>query len=162
MQTKVRDILTPGVTTVQLETPLQDVARRLVEDHAGVVVVLDDKSAPAGIITDAELFPKARKFGFTLHLYSLFGAPVELDDLRERYESASQSKARDVMCSHLNSLEIDSDLRELMAWMLERDLRRVVITDKGQLVGVVTRADIVSRLLGAKSSVHLQKEGSQV
>ncbi len=144
---KVRDVMSPEVPTVHPEAPLWEIARLVAKCRAGAVVVVDDQGAPAGMVSEDELFLKERRFGFTLKLHSLFGEPVNLEDLPNQYEAACHLKARDVMRRWVPSVEADSDVQKLVELMMANGLTRVVVVDHDKVVGIVTRADLISRML---------------
>lgn len=82
-----------------------------------------------------------------MKLHSLFGELVNLDQLPDHYEAAHHRKARDVMTRCVPSVDAESDFRRLVELMIENQLARVVVLEQNKVAGIVTRTDLISRML---------------
>jgi Mg/Co/Ni transporter MgtE len=58
---RVQDVMTQGVTTVTPDTPLKDVARKLVERGISGVPVVDEDGHVVGVVSEADVLAKERR-----------------------------------------------------------------------------------------------------
>jgi CBS domain-containing protein len=113
---KVKDIMSKPVIHVHAETPVADVAELLTEKDISAVPITDDNGAVIGLVSEYDLLAKGGKV------------------------------ARDVMSPGIISVSEDSDVEDVRFLLIERRIRRVPVMSGQELVGIVSRGDIV-RLL---------------
>jgi CBS domain-containing protein len=109
------------VETASRETPVVDLARRMLEEELGdLVIAADDR--PVGIVTDRDI---------TLAV--------------ARHGDVSELIAEDVMTSDPVTIHEDATAVDLPATMAEGHVRRIpVVDDDGKLVGIATLDDVVA------------------
>lgn len=116
----LRDIMTPNVETVSLETPLSEAARKMASLDVGFLPVIDSDSI-TGVITDRDIVIR--------------GIAKGLDP------TATPVSA--VMSEDAETLPEDADVRDAAKLMEARQIRRVLVTGpKGRYVGVVSLGDL--------------------
>ena len=116
----IGEIARTDVVTVPLDASLDEVGRTMREEQVGSVVVLDD-GMPRGIVTDRDVA-----------VYGVTGdRPV------------SELTARNVMDEDLLHVDPEDGVRSVVRRMRDREVRRVPVTQDGQLVGIVTLDDVV-------------------
>ncbi len=137
-QLLVRDVMTHNPRKVAADTLLSDAARLLLSSVFTGLPVVDPDNRPIGVITQGDLIRKG-------------GLPLRLGLLAE-----SNQGRRDALLNQLPSLRVDEvmtsppvmiaaerPLTEAVAWMLERDVKRLpVVNEKGHLTGMLSRLDI--------------------
>ncbi len=136
----VRDIMTTPVVTVRPETPLKEVARLLVERRISGVPVVDADGRVLGVVSEADfLVREAGEARSPRHLLWWFVAP------RETVQSARlrSTTAGGAMTSPAITIGPDRPLSEAAALMARSKVNRLPVVEAGQLVGIVSRADIV-------------------
>ena len=152
---KVREIMHPGVMTVQMGAPLQEVSSFFIEHGITGAPVVNGAGVPVGVVSMSDL---------TAHAAGL-DKPKEGAFLRELWSDDSHHSLRDltfdaaatagdVMTEFLIRIDADSEVRELLELMKTARLHRVFVTDMDQLVGIVTTLDLVvllDRLLAERS-----------
>jgi len=121
---KVRDIMVSPVVTVDVNTSVEEVCRIMGEKHIGSVIVTEG-GKPAGIFTERDLLTK------------ILVKDVGL--LRER--------VKEFMSSPLTVITPDFELREAARIMTQLKIRRLPVVEEGQLLGIITSADI-TRAIG--------------
>ncbi|KAB1194462.1 MULTISPECIES: CBS domain-containing protein [Haloferax] len=120
----VKDIAQTDVVTVEVETPLADVARTMRDERVGSVVVVDAKGVVAGLLTDRDLV-----------VYGLAGdRPV--GDL----------VANDIFSTNVFNVDPDDGITEVVDKMHDEGVRRVPVMSDGDLVGIVTLDDLLCHL----------------
>jgi CBS domain-containing protein len=152
----VRDVMVRGVSTVTSDTPLDEVVELLLRRNVKAIPVVDERRHVVGIITGGDLL---RRGGLELRL----GLKQELDAdaLRERLAALAPSRktARDVMTRSVRTVEAELDLDGAIRLMAERRVKRLPVVDqRGELVGIVSRADVL-RAVAALPETAEQWEG---
>ncbi len=113
------------VITVKEDTPIEAAAALLVSHGFTAAPVLDEQGRVVGIVTEADLLRgNVRPEGW----------PAE--DLRGKRVSS-------VMTRTPTRFGPEDDLADVAEMMLEERFRSVPIFDDGELVGIVTRRDIL-------------------
>ena len=139
---KVRDVMTTDVVSVTPNTPLQEVARVLVDRRISGVPVLDGGRL-VGVISEADFL--AKEAGQLHHV-----APAALRRLlgearadEERTARVRASRAGEAMTSPGVVIDPDSSLAEAARMMDERKINRLPVVKGDAILGIITRADIV-------------------
>lgn len=138
---KVRDLMTADVVTVRPTTPIKDAARLLVEHRISGMPVVDGGRV-VGVISEGDLIVKEH------------GAdPVERRPLARIFGDSPETRAQlakivaltagDAMTAPAITISADALVAEAAATMMRRGVNRLPVVDSDELVGVVSRADIV-------------------
>jgi len=146
----VRDIMETDVATVGPEDDVETVIRLLREHEVPGLPVVNDGGRCMGMITEADLVLSEE--GSDLHLphyIELFGGAVFLEPLQrfeDRLRKAFASKARDLMTEDPVTIDPDASVREAARLIARKRHNRLPVIEHGQLVGVVTRLDVLDAL----------------
>ena len=141
---RAHDIMTSSVITVGLHASVSDIAKLLLENHISAVPVVDESGTLVGIVSEGDLIRRAdlgtqRQRSWWL---TLFG---ETERAAEYVKTHGQ-KARDVMTTDLITVDVDATVGEI-AFLLEKNrIKRVPVTENGELVGLVSRANLIRAL----------------
>jgi len=129
MNKLVRDLMHPGLITCSPETILGQVAVLLTQQHVHALIVVDREDHPLGIISDFDL---------------LAGEWLSAD--RESLMTMRNLTAGELMSSPIDTAEADLPLEKAAHLLIDRDIHRLLITDKGTPVGVISLSDFVASL----------------
>lgn len=145
-QLTARDIMTRDVKTITENAPLKEAVEILTANKISGMPVLDEKGTLVGIISEADLMNKEKRRAVLPHmaLFGLFVVPERL--LKEAYEEGFALKVRDVMTTNVVTAEEDTPVEELADIMVRKRINRIPIMKDGQLVGIVTRNDVLRGL----------------
>jgi CBS domain-containing protein len=151
MALTVRDIMDADPVTVTPETPVQEVVAILREHELSGVPVVSVGGRCVGIITEGDLVMSGDEGDLHLpHFIELFGGIVFLESLHrfeERLNRALGSTASDMMTEDPVTIGPDADVHEAGRTIARTHHNRLpVVDDSGHLIGVVTRADVLSAL----------------
>ena len=113
---KVKEIMTAPVVSAGPDTPTADVAKLLTKHKISGVPVTDDTGAVVGLVSEYDLLVKQ-------------GATT-----------------RDVMSPAVVSVTEDTDVEDVRALLVDLRIRRVPVLAGQQLVGIVSRSDLVELL----------------
>ena len=137
-QLTVRDVMSDQPRTVPADTPLKEAARLLVRTGLGALPVVDDERHVLGMISEREVIR---------HLLStqvFTGA-----DVRGAIAPGTAARrVRDVMSRQVMCVAPEQPIAEVASLMSNKDVDRVPVVREGQLVGFLTRGDIVRKLIG--------------
>ncbi|HTQ35076.1 MAG TPA: CBS domain-containing protein [Stellaceae bacterium] len=142
---KARDIMTPAVVSVAPDTPVDKVATVLSANHISAAPVVDGAGAPIGMVSEGDLIGRAesdredrRDWWLTLLAEGEGLHPAFLANLKK-----PRRMARDVMVSPVITVGEDTDLSEIARVLIGYRIKRVPVMRDGQMVGIVSRADLV-------------------
>jgi CBS domain-containing protein len=144
---KARDVMVRDPVTVKPSTPVNEVARLLVEHRIGGVPVVADEGLLIGIVTETDLFLKEKGVPFSMvKLPSLFNQWVKPKQLEQLYANARRYTAADIMTQSVVTTTPDTEVSRIAELMMRRRIKRVPIVEGGRLVGIVTSHDLIRRL----------------
>lgn len=143
---KASDIMTSAVITVTPETSLHDIVEILLAHRiSGVLVMEDDKVV--GVVGDGDLLHR-HEIG-TDHwgdYRTWWQRLTHLDPAPAAYVRANGGRARDVMSSDFVSVSVNAPLSQIAVIFEARNIRRIPVLERGELKGLVTRADLMRAL----------------
>lgn len=137
---RVKDVMTADVCTTTADTPLREAARMLAARGISGMPVLAPDSSVTGVVSEADVLAKERR------------APT---DERGRFARLLNHEASDndfkhdarlvgdAMTAPAITITSHTSIATAAGRMLEYAVNRLPVTDRGQLVGIVTRADLV-------------------
>ena len=131
----VRDIMTDHPRTVAADVPLREAAEDMVRAGIGGLPVVDAERRLIGMLSERELMR---------HLLTDY-----LQGAGKTPPATSRRLVRDVMTRHVLCVSPDQPLAEVASIMTNKDVDRVPVVRGGELVGLLTRGDIVRKLIGS-------------
>lgn len=137
-QLTVGDIMTERPRTVTPDSDLKDAARDMVRLGVGGLPVVDDSGLVIGMIGERELLR-------TLSGY-LQGGRAE--GARTPGAPATRQTVREAMTRQVLCVSPDQAIADVSSMMTNKDVDRVPVVRDGRIVGMLTRGDIVRKLLG--------------
>jgi CBS domain-containing protein len=133
---KVAEAMTRDVVTVSPQTPLKEAAELLARHRISGIPVVDE-SGVVGVLSEADIV--ARSTG-SRESRSLIREFLSTRDPGPDMEAASAGEA---MTSPAITIAPERLVAEAARVMVERGVNRLPVVDGSQLVGIVTRADLV-------------------
>ena len=137
-QLTVRDVMSDHPRTVLAETPLKEAARMLVRAGLGALPVIDEERRVLGMVSEREVI----RHLLTTQVFS--GADVRAAGT----PGIASRTVRDVMSRQVMCVAPEQPIAEVASLMSNKDVDRVPVVREGQLVGFLTRGDIVRKLIG--------------
>lgn len=143
------DIMTRDVVTVVDSTPVEEIARLLLERGISAVFVVGAAGEVIGIVSEGDLMRRSE-----LHTekrsswwLSMFLGPTER---AASYIKSHGRTAKDVMTAPVVSIDPDALLAEIAELLEKRHIKRVPVLRDGRLVGVVSRGNLLQGLAAHK------------
>jgi len=131
---KAKDIMVGNVIRVKKDTSIYDAMELMKEHHIAGIPVVEDDMTLIGILSEKDVL--------SLLFYSTGDEEEKIVD--------------DFMTQPPVHFDEDEKLLDICDCLINQDFRRVPITSKGKLVGIISRADIVECIL------HLRSENVNV
>ena len=122
MAQKAKDVMTSSPQVVTADASVQEAARLMKSEDTGVLPVVESQGTRrvVGVITDRDIA------------------------IRVVAEGRASATVRDAMSTGVRTCKQDDDLKDVMKLMASEQVRRVpIVDDRGELVGIVSQADIV-------------------
>ncbi|MGH7522052.1 MAG: CBS domain-containing protein [Gemmatimonadales bacterium] len=146
----VRDLMTTQVLSARPEQSLGDVARMMMDKDVRALPVVDDNGSLVGMVTHRELLKylipdylqrtKSGKFRAMPASMAVGGSHQSSGDPRGM-------PVKDVMSRSVLCLSEDQTLTDVANLMNNKDVDRFPVVREGIVVGFLTRADLIRRLV---------------
>jgi CBS domain-containing protein len=133
----VGDLMTERPRVTGADTPLREAASAMVQAGIGALPVVDEHRRLVGLLGDRELL---RDLLTSVVLGSRAKTQPKGPEHRRR--------VRDIMTRQVLCVAPEQPLAEVVALMVNKNVERVPVVREGQLVGFLTRGDILRQLIG--------------
>lgn len=135
---KVRDLMTTELVTTRSDAPLKEAARTMVQAKVSGLPVVDDGEL-VGMVTEGDFLRQEANrdepYRFSI-LHALFG---------DQPQASTADLVSEVMTREVITITEDASLSEAARIMATRRVKRLpVVSETGELVGVISRADVVN------------------
>ena len=119
----IEAIMTRNVRSIHGEEPVAAAARLLKRENIGCLPVCDDKGRVEGIVTDRDIALRCVAAGI----------------------DPSRTTVKDVMTAGVFTLSPKDSVDTAAETMRKAQVRRIPVTDKGRLCGIVSLGDLTAR-----------------
>ena len=145
---KARDVMVSPVITVKPSSSVKEVAKTFLERRISAAPVVDDQGKLVGIVSEGDLMHRAEA-GTERHRSWWLRALTAEETLAAEYVKAHARKVADVMTRDVITATADTPLHEIAALLEKNSIKRVPVVKNGQLVGIVSRANLVQAVASA-------------
>jgi CBS domain-containing protein len=158
-----REVMTSPVISASADTPVRDIAELLLKNHISAVPILDKSGAPIGMVSEGDLISRdetqrneRREWWLALLAE---GESLSSDFLSNLY--SPERFASDVMSRPVVTVEEHTDAAEIARLLVTYRIKRVPVVRSGQVVGIVSRENLLRRLANEESRHDFKrKEGA--
>lgn len=151
----IQEIMTRDVVAVTVATPVSDVARLLWKHKLTGVPVLEGRRV-VGVVTEYDLIARQSEWDAPLYVVFLdafLRVPGTGDE--EQLRRILATTAGQLMSAPAITLTPDATVQDAATLMYERRVNPVpIVDDAGELVGIVSRSDIVRLMASEESSLR--------
>jgi len=158
MRILVEDVMTTDVTAVHVGTPFRVVAELLLERHVSAVPVVDSDNRVVGVVSEADLLHKEEykqlHYGDSLRprRAGLRLGSAKRDTGRAK---AAATTAWELMTSPALTVLADAPVIVAARRMERHGVKRLpVVDDRGHLVGIVSRCDLLRVFVRRDSDIE--------
>ena len=121
-ETQVRDVMTRALISVDPTTTLYQISKMMEQGSMGSILVKKD-GVPSGIITDRDFAIKVAAHG------------ISMDTQVEKIASFP-----------LITINSNDSILDAAKTMSDKKIRKLVVTEEGKVVGIITSTDLVNKL----------------
>ena len=142
----VSDVMTSPVIGIEPSVSINDAAQLMISNHfSGLPVINADKQL-VGIVTESDFMRRGElgTEGKRPRWLELLASPGKEAD---EYVHAYGRRVEEVMTLKPVTISVRASLDEIVALMTNRRIKRVLVVDQGQLVGIVARSDLMRAML---------------
>ncbi len=129
MKKLVRDLMHPGLLNCRPDATLGQVSVLLTQHHVHALIVTDRGERPIGIISDYDLL-----------------AGEWLSEDSKSLSTMRALTAGELMSSPIDTIEANMPLGDAAHMLIEKDINRLMVTEKGIPTGVISTSDFVSSI----------------
>lgn len=129
---KVSHVMTKDIISVESNASVSEIAARMIKNEVGAVVVTK-QGTPIGIVTEVDILKRCC-IGNTC---------------------AQAREAREIMSTPLITIKADAAIGEAAKMMTDKKIRRLLVTERGKIVGLVTEKDVLRATLSYFENVLL-------
>ncbi len=151
---QVNEIMTKNVIFCSPDDPVKHAARLLREHNVGGIPVVQDRKVK-GMITETDILkllevPERDSQLWLPSPFEVIEVPlrelISWEEASHALDDVGNRKVSDVMSHPVVTADISDSLETVASRMIKNNVVRVPVIKDGELVGIVTRHDIISGL----------------
>jgi CBS domain-containing protein len=139
---KAGDIMTRNVITIDADSTITQAAQRMLDHRISGMPVVDQSGRVIGIISEGDLLHRAET-GTERRKSWWLGLVAGASSQAENFTREHGRTVRDVMTSNIVSVDEDAPLNEVVHLMESRRIKRVPVLKDRQVVGIISRANLM-------------------
>ena len=143
---KVEEIMTKDVITVSPKTPIHEAAELMIDHGVSGLPVVDDAGSVVGIVSEGDLILREKPRERTPWWRLFFG---DAERLAREYQKAHGMTVGEVMTRSLIAVSPDFPIESAALILDQHRIRRVPVVADGQLLGILSRGDLIKALAKA-------------
>jgi len=151
---KARDVMVSPVITVKPSSTVREVAKLLLERRISAVPVVDDQGKLVGMVSEGDLMHRTEAGTERKRPWWLQGLTSDAG-LAAEYIKAHAHKVADIMTRRVITASPDTPLHEIARLFEINSIKRVPIVKDGQLVGIVTRANLIQAVASERRELEI-------
>ncbi len=143
---RAKDIMTGEILSVSDEADVFEAADLLLGARVSAMPVVDKAGKVVGIVSEADLMKRA-EIGTAPHKAWLLRLLSDDVTKATEYVRSHSRRVSDVMTREVIAVDEDATLGEVAALMLKHGVKRLPVISAGNIVGIVSRADLLQGLM---------------
>ena len=150
----VKEIMTKDVITVSPETDIAHAARLLLEKGINGVPVVDEAGKLVGILCQSDLVAQQKRFPIPT-LFTLLDGFIPLTSMKHlerEVQKITATTVAEAMSPNPVTVRPEASIEEVGTIMVDRNFHTIPVVDKGELVGIVGKEDVLRTLLSGSQA----------
>ena len=156
---KVRDLMTTQIVTVRPDETVKKAVIKLALDNVSGAPVVDNRNHLLGILSENDILNIILNYQFELDkenseavmlTYSMDSSSETDEKLKAITDEISNIPVSDIMTRTVLTTTPDTSIMEVLNAMFEMKVNRLPVVEKGVVVGVISRGDIIFALYKRK------------
>jgi CBS domain-containing protein len=158
---KARDVMVSPVITVMPNSSVKELAQALLKNHISAVPVVDHQGQLVGIVSEGDLLHRSEEG--TERRQSRWLQLMTADEtLAAEYIKAHSRKVADIMVREVVTADPETPLDEIATLMEKNSIKRVPIVSNRQLVGIVSRANLIQAVASKNVGLEVEQEDAAI
>lgn len=144
-----RDIMNSEVITITDESTIKELARILTIHQISGVPVINDQGKLVGVVTESDLIYQTKKVHIPT-MITILDSVFYLenpDRIGDEMKKMAGTKVKDILTSKPVTVTENTPLDEIATIMAEKNMHTLPVVNKGGLVGVIGKKDIIRTLI---------------
>lgn len=145
----VKEIMTPKPITVEVDMEIFKAAKILLDSRINGLPVVDDTGKLVGILCQSDIIAQQKKLPVP-SLFSFLDGYINLSSMKgleKEVRKIAATAVSDAMTPNPVTVGPESSIETVAALMVDHNFHTLPVVEKGQLVGVVGKEDILRTLL---------------
>ncbi len=156
---KVRDLMTTQLITLKPDDTVKKAVIKFALENISGAPVVDGRSHLLGIVSENDILNLIRAYqirldreniGATMLTYSMDSSNEPDERLKRISEEISNIPVSDIMIRTVLTTTPDTTIMEVLKSMIDMDVNRVPVVERGVVVGNISRGDIIFALYKRK------------
>jgi CBS-domain-containing membrane protein len=150
----VKEIMTRDVITVSPETDIAHAARLLLEKSINGVPVVDGTGKLVGILCQSDLVAQQKRFPIPT-IFTLLDGFIPLTSMKHlerEVQKITATTVADAMSANPVTVRPEASIEEVGTIMVDRNFHTLPVVDKGKLVGIVGKEDVLKTLVSGSQA----------
>jgi len=141
--------MTCPVVTVGRESSVAEVAKTMVDQRVGCVLVVDPRGKLSGIVTQTDFAGDQHGVPFSMEaLLQMFSRSMPSEALKRIREQTRATIVEQIMVTEVITGTEETPLEEMARLMLRYDIDHIPVVRDGVPVGIVARHDFLRMIAG--------------
>jgi len=149
---KAIDVMVRNVVTIGPDASVAEAAKLIADNDVSALPVVDDAGHLVGIISEADLI-RREEIGSSIHHPWWIEAITPAATLAAEFAKSHAKRVADVMSEHVLTATEETSLAEIAAILERNRIKRLPIVRGREVVGIVSRANLVQALASADLAV---------
>ncbi len=142
-QCRVSELMSPSVVCLTPEMTVADAQKLLAARGVSGAPVVDEAGQPIGVVSQSDLVRHQAQRMTAGQAGRFYSDMDEYQDIADLPVDRSQTPVRELMTPHVYSVQRDASAAAAASIMRERRIHRLLVTERGRLVGVVSSLDLL-------------------
>ncbi|MGR3638522.1 CBS domain-containing protein [Alterinioella nitratireducens] len=149
---QAKDIMTTSVISVPQDGTVEDAVRLMLDHHISALPVLDDQGHLKGLLSEGDLMRRVRDTESPRRSWwlEIFGGT---SNTARDFVKLKSNRVEDVMTRDVVSVEEDTTVARIARLLEKHRIKRVPVLRSGQVVGIVSRANLLHALSALRDRV---------
>ena len=141
--------MTREVITVSPDMEITEAAGILLDNHINGVPVVDDQGNLLGILCQSDLIAQQKRIPLP-SLFTLLDGYISLTSAKQfekEVQKIAATRVEQAMTPKPLTVRPETSLEDIASLMVEKKLHTLPVVDKGKLVGIVGKEDMLRTLM---------------
>ncbi len=145
---RVNEIMTSGLISVGEDATLTEALHVLVDRKVSGLVVLDREGVAIGVLSEGDLMRRA-ELGAEKRRPAWLEFILGGGRVADEYRASHGRRVGEIMTRDPITIDASAEVAEAIDSIIAHKIKRLIVSEDGKAVGVVSRSDILKALLAA-------------